>query len=263
MKCIICEGAMSHHFTKTFGQYGLENVDYFACQDCGFTASKTHFEMTDTEWGRLNIDFHNDNNAREDNPYNRNQRYFQQAMMFYLMERHGLLRRDPWLDWGSGLGSVSEQLEHLFSLKLNNFDAYIQPERNVLTQDQLVERGYALVVNTAVFEHVRSRETLNEIESYVAGDGCLAVHTLVRGEIPTDPEWMYLLPVHCAFHTNSSMQVLMEQWGYTCSIYNEQSKTWVMFKQPFRQVRPLVQQLNNKLGFEYLHYKNGFMNYWP
>ena len=45
---------------------------------------------------------------------------------------------------------------------------------------KLIKRSYDLVLSSAVFEHVRSRNTLDEIESYVSEQGSLAVHTLVR-----------------------------------------------------------------------------------
>jgi hypothetical protein len=73
---------------------------------------------------------------------------------------------------------------------------------------------------------------------------------------------MYLLPVHCAFHTNKSMEILMEQWKYNCSVYNEQSKMWVLFREETKEVQARVDKLNNSLGWEYLHFKNGFMDYW-
>jgi hypothetical protein len=263
MRCIICDGPTSYYFSKQFGQYGLGNVDYHRCAHCGFVASKTHFDMSDDEWTSLNAAFHSDSNAREDNPYNRNQRYFNQALMLHLMVRAGMLPTRTWLDWGSGVGSVSNQLDRHFSLELLNFDRYVTPPLRAVCEDALVRRSYRLVVNTAVFEHVRSRATLDEIESYVAPDGHLAVHTLVRGEIPADPDWMYLLPVHCAFHTNRSMDLLMQQWGYTCSVYNEHSKMWVMFRSAPDQVQLRTHALNDLLGWEYLHFKHGFMDYWP
>ena len=146
---------------------------------------------------------------------------------------------------------------------MNNFDKYIEPSLNPLTESDLHKHGYSLVANTAVFEHVRSRETLNEIESYISKDGCFAVHTLVRGEIPKDPNWMYLLPVHCAFHTNRSMQHLMLEWGYSCSVYNEHAKLWIMFRTKQSDVEVKVAEINNKLGWTYLHFKRGFMDFWP
>jgi len=263
MKCIICGSSMAYFFSKRFNLYGLGDVDYWRCEACGFTASRTHFEMSDQEWEELNIEFHNDSNQREDNPYNRNQRYFHQAQMLHLMKRHQILNPDSWLDWGCGEGKVSLQLASNFDVTMACFDKYITPLSNAVSENEMVMRGHGLVVNTAVFEHVRDRATLDEIESYVADNGCLAVHTLVRGDIPQDPDWMYLLPVHCAFHTNQSMQVLMDQWGYHCSVYNEHAKMWVMFRNSVKAIKNRVSSLNALMGWDYLHFKDGFMDYWP
>jgi len=253
---------MDFYFSKQFDSYNLRTVDYWKCRECGFVASKTHFDMKDSDWQELNVRFHEDNNDRQDNPYNRNQRYFYQASMFYLTSRYGILPTGEYLDWGSGPGDLSDRLNTLFDIKMNNFDKYIEPVLHSLTESDLVKRGYALVANTGVFEHVRSRETLDEIESYVLPEGCLAVHTLVREAIPQDPNWMYLLPVHCAFHTNSSMQHLMLEWGYTCCTYNEFAKMWCMFRTAPDEVEAKVSLLNTKLGWEYLHFKAGFMDFW-
>ncbi len=263
MTCLICNAPLAYAFTKTFDKYGLADVDYWTCPGCGFTASKTHADMTDAPWGRLNLDFHGDHFAREDNPYNRNQRYFNQALMLSLLTRWDLVRRGEWLDWGSAEGRLSAQLERHFGLVLQNFDRYLAPSRHPVSEAALRPAGYDLVVNTAVFEHVRSRDTLNEIHALVARDGCLAVHTLVCGDIPRDPEWMYLLPVHTAFHTNRSMDLLMRQWGYTCSVYNEHSKLWILFRGPAADIERRVAELNTFLGWEYLHFATGFMAYWP
>ena len=84
----------------------------------------------------------------------------------------------------------------------------------------------------------------------------------MKGNVPQNPEWMYLLPVHCAFHTNRSMQLLMDQWGYRCSVYNEHAKLWVLFRQPPTDIEPAVAALNQAMGWRYLHYKAGFMDYW-
>ena len=266
MNCMVCGASMSFYFSKHFGQYGLNDVDYWLCPECGFTASKTHFDLTHAEWETLNLAFHTAHNRREDDPYNRRQRYFHQAQMLYLMQQHGLIAGKRWLDWGSGEGDVSVQLREHFGLMLENFDQYIQPLINPVSQSGLKEKVAScdLVLSTAVFEHVRSRQILDEIESFVAEAGCLAVHTLVRGQIPNDPEWMYLLPVHCAFYTNKSMQILMKKWGYTCSVYNEYAKMWIMFRQKNPGgVQNSVMHFNQLIGWEYLHYKEGFMDYWP
>ena len=262
MQCMICRGEMRYFFSKTFDALGLGQVDYWKCTACGFAASRTHLEMSDAQWSQLNHDFHAQTHYTEDNPYNRNQRYFNQALMLSLMRRQRLLREGEWLDWGCGVGAVAKLLRDQFDVRLGTYDKYFKPEVNAIDEASLKPRAYELVLNTAVFEHVRGRETLDEIESYVKPDGALAIHTLVPENVPQDPNWMYLLPVHCAFHTNRSMQILMDQWGYTCSVYNEHAKLWVWFRQDPEEVMPGVEALNKALGWSYLHHKRGFMDYW-
>lgn len=263
MECIICNGPMAYYFSKKFGEFGLGVVDYWKCRDCGFCASKTHFDMPPEEWGALNDAFHAITHGCEANPYNRNQRYFNQALMLHLGRTHGVVPQGKWLDWGCGVGAVAEQLARHFGQHLWTHDKFYRPHLNVISDADLVPRQFQLVLNTAVFEHVRDRATLDEIESYVAPDGCLAVHTLVPGAVPKDPEWMYLLPVHCAFHTNRSMGLLMEQWGYKCSVYNEHAKLWILLRREPEEVMSAVEGLNRLMGWEYLHFKRGFMDFWP
>lgn len=262
MNCIICNTGMEYYFSKTFNVYGLTNCDYNKCPNCGFAASKTHYELSTSEWSKLNLIFHTDSNNREDNPYNRNQRYFNQALMISILNKNGLFKNENFLDWASGIGSVSILAKELFDIKLYNYDKYIEPHINSVNEDFLKERSFDLVVNCALFEHITSRDTLDEIESLVSDNGAFAIHTLIPDVVPKDPEWMYLLPVHCSFHTNSSMQMLMDQWGYKCSLYNEHSKLWLLFKREPEEIKPIIDQVNKLLGWEYLKFKSGFMDYW-
>lgn len=263
MNCTICSGVMAPHFTKRSGEYGMGLVEYVRCTSCGFSASVTHFEMSEKEWEEPSEKYHLDSFVRTDNPCNRNQRYFNQALMLHLLIRNKIIPSGEWLGWGSGSGALSKQLDQYFDIRLNNFDQYMGPGLYPLGQENLLRGGYQAVVNAVVFEHVRGRETLGEIESCVSPGGCLCIHTLVRGDIPADPEWMYLLPVHCAFHTNASMNHLMQQWGYTSSVYNEHAKMWVWFKQDPEPIAAKVADLNRLMGWEYLHFKRGFMDFWP
>lgn len=263
MKCMICSGPMRFYFEKQFNSDGLGVVEYHRCQSCGFVNSKTHLELSEADWVQLNTSWHEANNLRTDNPWNRSQRHFNQALMIYLLSRNGMIPDGNWVDYASGEGGLSSQLHANFGRRLDSFDKYIKPASFPIGEEALVKRGHALVTNTAMFEHVRERDTLDEIESYVAEGGCLGVHTLVRGEIPDDPDWMYLLPVHCSFFTNTSMALLMEQWGYSCSVYNEHAKMWVMFKQDPDSIRSEAAKLNETMGWEYLHFKRGFMDFWP
>jgi len=253
---------MTYFFSKVFNYYDLKNVDYWKCVNCGFTASKTHYDMSQEGWEKLNLNFHNDNNLRTDNPYNRNQRYFNQAQMIFLMKRFNLIEKGLYLDWGSGTGEVSSLSKNLYKISIYNFDKYIRPSLNQIFETELKSRNYKLVICNAVFEHVYNRESLDEIESFVSENGCFGIHTLIPESVPNDAEWMYLLPVHCSFHTNNSMNILIKQWKYTCSIYNEYSKMWVLFKNEPNEIERKVKHLNNSLGWDYFKFKIGFMDYW-
>lgn len=218
--------------------------------------------MLEDDWNKLNYAFHSKNHLAEDNPYNRNQRYFNQALMLSIMTKRDLVNVGRWLDWGCGIGSLSLLLKDYFDLELMGYDKYFAPHVNAVKQNDLKSGSFDLVVNTAVFEHVRERRTLDEIEAYVAKSGCFAIHTLVPEAVPKDQDWMYLLPVHCAFYTNKSMELLMKDWGYKCSVYNQHSKMWVLFKEKAEIIESKVEKLNTSLGWEYLHFKKGFMDYW-
>lgn len=141
---------------------------------------------------------------------------------------------------------------------LNNKVIYI--EENELQK-------YDIVINSAMFEHVTKREQLEHINSLVKDDGVLIVHTVVRENIPKNPNWFYIQPVHCSFHTNTSMQILMNDWGYKQSLYSPTAKCWILFKEKNHNItknnlKNYTNILNNKMQTKYFFYKDGFMDYW-
>lgn len=71
---------------------------------------------------------------------------------------------------------------------VENYDKYIKPKLNfVADENQLTQ--YKIVINGSCFEHVRNIQQLDDVVKYVNEKGCLAIHTLVKGEIPKDPNW--------------------------------------------------------------------------
>jgi hypothetical protein len=124
------------------------------------------------------------------------------------------------LDYAGGAGALSGLMNDLFGLSLPIYDPYIKSDG----QGHYVQANdlstYSLVFNSAMFEHVLCRADLDSVNSLASSDdGVLGIHTVVCESIPKDPNWFYLEPpVHTAFHTNKSMSILMEQWGYKASI---------------------------------------------
>lgn len=125
---------------------------------------------------------------------------------------------------------------------------------------------YHLVINSAMFEHIRERFDLDAVDKLVSDAGVLMLHTVVCENVPADPNWFYLVPmVHTAFHTNKSMSVLMDQWGYRSSIYCPSAKSWFLFKSGAPGVDELegaVDLINQELKMKFFFYSKGFMDYW-
>ena len=128
-----------------------------------------------------------------------------------------------------------------------------------LREEDLAAESFGLVISCSVFEHVRSREPLDEMVSLLGQNGVLGVHTVVCEQVPRDKDWFYYLPVHCAFFTNESMRRLCKQWGFRSSFYLLPARLWFLCKQPLEQLPREVRQI---LEGEDWSAKNGFMDFW-
>ena len=117
-------------------------------------------------------------------------------------------------------------------------------------------------MTTSVFEHLTRREQFDAIHALAAPQGVLAMHTLVCEAVPEDPDWFYLAPAHCAFHTNRSMALLFGQWGYTCSVYSVAAQLWLWFRRDADAIERSVDHANQRLGKPRYAFKRGFMDYW-
>lgn len=61
-------------------------------------------------------------------------------------------------------------------------------------------------------QYLRYRDELNEINPIVTEHGAMELHIAVFEQVPRDPNWFYLLSVHCTFFTNKNMSLLFDQW---------------------------------------------------
>lgn len=270
MKCIICDSDSEYYFSKTYTESPYDEfmkdigtVDYHKCTNCGFVLSKTHKELDAEKWDRLNVQFHHHLEDPEVNTEINQPPYAEQAMMIAMLGKHGLIDTSSMIDYAAGYGSLSKILAKYFSVSLPISDPYVQADgqSNYVPVDKLA--SYKTVVNAAMFEHVTNREALEAVNDLVEDDGSLILHTRISGFIPDDPEWFYLRPpVHTAFHTNASMAILMEQWGYKASIYCLPSRCWVLLKKDIPDLEERVKNLNLELQSPWFHCKQGFVDYW-
>ncbi len=239
---------------------------YLKCESCGFVISKTHFELSKDRWENLNKEYHDaylDSNCNPDDPKWAD-RLKAQAGVIDDLTKLGLIPADmPWIDFGCGDGKLSDLLQADYGQRLLKFDHYMSGS-DYLSEDELKDTRFGFVITTSVLEHLRSREELDRIASLGTEKSVMGINTFVTEEIPGSPEWFYLLPVHCSFFSNRSMQILFEEWGFSSSIYHVDSRLWLWFKTDIDRTEKIILSANRQKGREkyYYHFKRGFMDYW-
>ncbi len=265
MNCVICNSPTKPFLSKNFIQFDLGKIDYVKCVNCGFVISKTHYEMTDAEWENLNQKWVSLYQGSDFNPEDPRwmERLNNQANIIGDIAELGLLPAGDWLDYGAGDGKLADALKQRFNLDFNKYE-HSSNRKDYLSDEGLRPGRFSFLLNTSVMEHLRSRAALDGLFDLMSKNGVMGIHTLVMENIPHDTEWFYLLSVHCSFYTNMAMQILFEQKGYTCSIYNVASRLWFWFKQPAEAIKPAIEQANKRNKGEFYHYifKEGFVDYW-
>ncbi|MCE2574359.1 methyltransferase domain-containing protein [Komagataeibacter sp. FNDCR2] len=271
--CIICGGKTHYFFSKEYKGHPYNDfmeelkVDYYKCENCGFVISKTHQDMSEQEWSDLNNKWHHYFEKNTKNQISNQPPYADQALTLKILEKNGIFKFEDTLDYAAGYGTLYKFIKKYFNNNISIFDDYIN---NSITDLPYVQRPnlkkYGLVINSAMFEHVLTRCALDKINACVANDGILMLHTVICENVPKDPNWFYITPiVHTAFHTNKSMSILMEQWGYASSIYSPHAKSWFLFKKCYQQldkIESICNSINTEIQKEYFLYKSGFLDYW-
>jgi len=270
MNCIICNSNSEYFFSKKYTEAPYDQfmneigeVVYFKCVKCGFVLSKTHSELNKHQWEKLNNLTHN-YHENPDNPKMGNQPpYIEQALMLLILGKNGIINTKNMLDYAAGYGTLSMLLSKYFNLHLPIYDPYVTngDTNRYIKKDHLEQ--YKTVLNSAMFEHILNRDDLNNVNNLVDKDGCLIIHTVICENIPLDPNWFYMRPpVHTAFHTNKSMEILMNQWGYFSSIYCPKSKCWILFKKELDNIDKVILSTNQEFQTDFFYYKKGFVDYW-
>ena len=272
MNCLICNAASNYYFSKEYTEapYNILMkkigiIDYYKCVNCGFVLSKTHAELDVEAWVELNFKAHTifEIGKDEKDKIVNQPPYADQALMLVVLAKKGIIDITNMVDYAAGYGTLSKFLSSYFNIELQVYDPYVQDDdKSKYVSTENLEK-YKTVLNSAMFEHILNRVDLDTVNNLVTDDGCLILHTLISENIPQNPDWFYLKPpAHTAFHTNKSMGILMEQWGYQSSIYCPKSKSWILLKKDRESLQNTIAIINKELQTDYLYYKKGFVDYW-
>jgi hypothetical protein len=249
MNCLICGHSLKSYFVKNFdGEYSLNKVHYEKCSQCGLVVARELLEMPLRQWEILNNEFHSSffGKPEFDLDPNWNKRINNQVIDLVELGASGIVNTNFCLDYACGDGRLINKLKGSCGCCIG-FDKYTEFRNNC----KFLNNKFGLVISTCFFEHVRNRDWLDEVNNLVSHSGTLAFHTLVCEEVPKDPNWFYLVPVHSVVYTNQAMRILFDQWDYNCCLYNIDSCMWFWFKNP-------IEQENIPPRFRY---KNGFVEY--
>lgn len=270
MKCMICDSRSDYYFSKDyidspFSGFMAEigTVTYHRCVNCGFVFSKTHAELDKSEWEQLNHRVHHYLESDTGQRLVNQPPYAEQALSLSMLGANGIIDLESMIDYAAGYGSLSKLLEHYFGIRLPIYDPYVNEHGSARYVSEADLGVYKTVLNSAMFEHAVCRDDLDAVNQLVDAEGVLILHTLICENIPRDPNWFYLAPpVHTAFHTNASMEILMKQWGYRSSVYSPKSKSWVLFRNEPTMIVERLAAINRELQSSWFIWKNGFVDYW-
>ncbi|MFC3912164.1 class I SAM-dependent methyltransferase [Pseudaeromonas sharmana] len=270
--CEICGGKTVFYFKKNYASSPYSHlmcdwgdIEYIRCENCGFVLSLSHQQASRSAWEKLNHDYHHlIENCDGSFSIPNQPPYAMQAMMLQLLAVNGIISLANSLDYAGGYGRLSLLLSKYYDVRLPVYDPFVTSNdaHNFYFND-IQGMSFDTVFNSAMFEHVRSREELEHVNELINPNGTLLIHTVVTEIVPKDPDWFYLAPpVHSAFHTNKSMSILMTQWGFNASIYSPLSKTWCLLRLHDKTIEQRVNLINHELQSNFLIYKDGFVDYW-
>ncbi len=232
MKCFVCGGEMNPFMKKFFGMKNLESCEYVRCENCGLVVAKTLYEMPQKNWEALNYECHatyqNTNELAVDP--NWLPRLKAQAKVIAELINRGVLDKNAnALDYGAGDGKLSDFVAEKDWLK--KFDKYMaRPNENYLSAEDLQPESFDFVITCSVFEHLLGKNDVEKIFALLKSSGTMALHTLICEEVPRDPNWFYLQPVHCTFWTNAAMKIIFSRYKFKACAYDVGARLWFMFR---------------------------------
>ncbi|MEQ9859872.1 class I SAM-dependent methyltransferase [Pectobacterium cacticida] len=270
MQCPVCDSKMFFYFLKKFSVKNIENAEYLKCPVCQVVVSKTHFEMTSTEWEELNEKIHSGYqglDSSEDDP-KWLMRLDAQSKAISQLYNDGILERDHInaIDYGCGDGKLVKLLES-DNIRVGMYDKYMTTamlERDnslaYLRNEDVEGKIFDLVITCSVLEHLRCIDDVNAIFDLVdKRKGMFAFHTLICEDVPQDPEWFYLSPVHCLFFTNKSMSILFDRFEFKGCLYNVEAQMWFFIYNESMLERFKKSALGNESQWLF---SDTFIDYW-
>lgn len=230
MKCFVCGGDMRQFMEKSFGMKNLDACRYVRCEGCGLVVAETLYDMPRENWEALNRECHaayQHTDALAVDPNWLPRLHAQADVLNDLINRGVLDKSARAVDYGAGDGKLADMCRPW----LKKFDAYMaRPGEGYLSAQDMTPATFDFVITCSVFEHLLGANDVEKIFALLTADGTAALHTLVCEEVPRDPNWFYLQPVHATFWTNAAMKIIFRRYGFKACAYHVDARLWLMFR---------------------------------
>lgn len=166
------------------------------------------------------------------------------------------------LDYGCGDGKLVDIIKTLNPhTQIFKYDKYmnVNCKDGYLTESEIIDKKFDVVITGAVFEHLLGKNDIDDIVKLLSDKGTLAIHTLICEEVPCDPDWFYLLPVHCSFYSNRAMSILFKHYGFKGCAYSLEARMWFFFLD--LDVMESLESKKEALAGEWF-FSKAFIDYW-
>lgn len=260
MNCFVCGKEMTGYFIKKWGEE--MTGDFVRCPDCGLVINKTMYEMPIQEWMEKNEELHSEyqgTDEMKDDPKWLDRINAQGEVILQLYDLDIFSCNGKCIGYGCGDGKLADLVNRNRQL-IQKYDKFMGCGKLGYLKDKEVNQGeFDVVICCSVLEHLVGKVEVEKVFGLIAEDGVLCLHTLVCEEVPRDPDWFYLLTVHCTLWTNKAMSILYKDNGFAGCAYNLESQMWFMFrnKEQFVRLKNAEQVLKGKWFFS-----DGFVDYW-
>lgn len=260
MNCFVCGAKMSPFMSKNFGMRHLDACEYIFCENCGLVVAKTLYDMPHERWELLNRECHaayQNTDVLDVDPRWLERLHAQANVLSRLIQLEIIEKSARMVDFGAGDGKLSDFLAKKVSApRLMKFDAYMaRPNENYLPTEELLPETFDFVITCSVFEHLLGINDVEKIFSLLKSGGTMALHTLICEEVPRDPNWFYLQPVHATFWTNAAMTKIFRRYDFKGCAYHVESRLWIMF----RDAEKFARLKNSASDFVFA---DDFVDYW-
>lgn len=260
MYCFVCGKEMTGYFIKNWGR-GMTG-DFVRCPDCGMVINKTMYEMPVREWIQKNEELHSEyqgTNEMKNDPKWLDRINMQGEVILQLYDLDIFSVTGNCIDYGCGDGKLAAYVNRKQQLVLK-YDKYMGQGKDGYLKDEEVKPGrFDVVICCSVLEHLIGKTEVDKVFGLIADKGVLCLHTLVCEEVPKDPDWFYLLTVHCTLWTNRAMEILYRNNKFTGCAYNLEAQMWFMFRDrgQFQKLQDAKHRLKGTWFFS-----DNFVDYW-